>query len=249
LKLLLRCGSGLRSSVVWQCIAGYFFRRFEGTYFTYPIRILIFYAKMISRSIYNLKIDTICMCDIPFDRSILQLSRHVVPYTDRKLELTTKASMAQPVSQPAVCSNGLIRKTLEVGRRPVTESLAPIVQWRDVISQKNRTRNKELPVLKVYWFYLLPSSVRSRDSILYEIRNEKITCPSLPLPTDLCFYISPVDITFLIEWNITNTNGTGNEVQTCYLCLINLGNPCMKTMLLCLSCCWQGRQIFCNSGT
>jgi hypothetical protein len=68
---------------------------------------------MISRSIYNLKIDTncpICMCDTPFDRSILQLSngiRHVMPFTDRKLELTAKASMAQPVSQPAVCSNGL----------------------------------------------------------------------------------------------------------------------------------------------
>jgi hypothetical protein len=68
---------------------------------------------MISRSIYNLKIYTICpicMCDIPFDRSILQLSngiRHVMPSTDRKLELTANASMAQPVSQPAVCSNGL----------------------------------------------------------------------------------------------------------------------------------------------
>jgi hypothetical protein len=50
------------------------------------------------------------MCDIPFDRSILQLSngiRHGMPSTDRKLELTAKASMAQPVSQPAVGSNGL----------------------------------------------------------------------------------------------------------------------------------------------
>jgi hypothetical protein len=66
--------------------------------------------KIISRSIYNLKLDTICMCNIPFDRSILQLSngiRHVMPSTDRKLELTAKASMAQPVAQPAVCSNGL----------------------------------------------------------------------------------------------------------------------------------------------
>jgi hypothetical protein len=66
---------------------------------------------MISRSICNLKIDTICMCDTPFDRSILQLSngiRHVMPSTERKLELTAKSSMAQPVSQPAVCSNGLI---------------------------------------------------------------------------------------------------------------------------------------------
>jgi len=33
-----------------------------------------------------------------------------MPSTDRKLELTAKASMAQPVSQTAVCSNGL--KTL-----------------------------------------------------------------------------------------------------------------------------------------
>ena len=49
------------------------------------------------------------MYDIPFDRSFLQLSngiRHVMPSTDRKLELTAKASMAQPISQPAVCSNG-----------------------------------------------------------------------------------------------------------------------------------------------
>ena len=50
------------------------------------------------------------MYDIPFDRSFLQLSngiRHVMSSTDRKLELTAKASMAQPVSQPAVCCNGL----------------------------------------------------------------------------------------------------------------------------------------------
>jgi len=50
------------------------------------------------------------MYDIPFDRSFLQLSngmRHVMPSTDRKLELTAKASMAQPVSQPALCCNGL----------------------------------------------------------------------------------------------------------------------------------------------
>jgi hypothetical protein len=50
------------------------------------------------------------MCDIPFDRSILQLSngiRHVMPSTDRKIKLTAKTSRAQHVSQPAVCSNGL----------------------------------------------------------------------------------------------------------------------------------------------
>jgi hypothetical protein len=66
---------------------------------------------MVSRSIYNLKIDTIYMYDIPFDRSFLQLSngiRYVMPSTDTKPELTVKASMAQPVSQPAVYANGLI---------------------------------------------------------------------------------------------------------------------------------------------
>jgi hypothetical protein len=66
---------------------------------------------MVSRSIYNLKIDTIYMYDIPFDRSFLQLSngiRHVMPSTDTKPELTAKASMAQPVSQPAVYANGLM---------------------------------------------------------------------------------------------------------------------------------------------
>jgi hypothetical protein len=69
---------------------------------------------MVSRSIYNLKIDTIYMYDIPFDRTFLQLSnsiRHVVPSTDTKPELTAKASMAQPVSQPAVYGNGLNSRT------------------------------------------------------------------------------------------------------------------------------------------
>jgi hypothetical protein len=50
------------------------------------------------------------MYDIPFDRSFLQLSngiRHVMPSTDPKPELTAKASMAQPVSQPAVYASGL----------------------------------------------------------------------------------------------------------------------------------------------
>jgi hypothetical protein len=67
---------------------------------------------MVSRSIYNLKIDTIYMYDIPFDRSFLQLSNgitHVKPSTDTKPELTAKAWMAQPVSQPAVYAKGLIK--------------------------------------------------------------------------------------------------------------------------------------------
>jgi hypothetical protein len=68
---------------------------------------------MFSRSIYNLKIDTIYMYDIPLDRSFLQLSNgimHVMPSTDTKPELTAKASMAQPVSQPAVYASGLTTK-------------------------------------------------------------------------------------------------------------------------------------------
>jgi hypothetical protein len=55
------------------------------------------------------------MYDIPFDRSFLQLSngiRHIMPSTDSKPELTAKASMAQPVSQPAVYANELKILTL-----------------------------------------------------------------------------------------------------------------------------------------
>jgi hypothetical protein len=79
-----------------------------------PLAYLFLMQKMVSRSIYNLKIDTIYMYDIPFDRLFLQLSnsiRHVTPSTDTKPELTAKASMAQPVSQPAVYANGLIEHT------------------------------------------------------------------------------------------------------------------------------------------
>jgi hypothetical protein len=66
------------------------------------------------------------MYDIPFDRSFLQLSngiRYVTPSTDPKPELTAKASMAQPVSQPAVYDNGLkfghrfLVYTLSIGRQ------------------------------------------------------------------------------------------------------------------------------------
>jgi hypothetical protein len=53
------------------------------------------------------------MYDIPLDRLFLQLSngiRHVMPSTDTKPKLTAKASMAQPVSQPAVYASGLINQ-------------------------------------------------------------------------------------------------------------------------------------------
>jgi len=64
------------------------------------------------------------MYDIPFDRSFLQLSngiRHVMPSTDRKLELIAKASMAQPFSQPAVCCNGLMTWKIVVRRLQITK--------------------------------------------------------------------------------------------------------------------------------
>jgi hypothetical protein len=61
------------------------------------------------------------MYDIPFDRSFLELSngiRQVMPSTDTKPELTAKASMAQPVSQPAVYANGLNKaKLLPIHRK------------------------------------------------------------------------------------------------------------------------------------
>jgi len=50
------------------------------------------------------------MYDTPFDRVFLQLSngiRHVMPSTDRKLELQANDIDVSIVSQPAVCSSGL----------------------------------------------------------------------------------------------------------------------------------------------
>ena len=72
----------------------------------------VVYAKgiMKSRSTYNLKIDTTCTYDIPLDRSFLKLwngIRHVIPYTDRRLELKEKTSMAQNAWQVSVYASGL----------------------------------------------------------------------------------------------------------------------------------------------
>jgi len=63
---------------------------------------------MFSRSIYNLKIDTVYMYDMAIERVFHQLSnsiRHVMPSSDRRLE---KTSMAQTVSQPAVYADGAV---------------------------------------------------------------------------------------------------------------------------------------------
>jgi hypothetical protein len=80
------------------------------------------------------------MYDIPFDRSFLQLSngiRHVMPSTDPKAELTAKASMAQPVSQPAVYANGLImfaHVCLLWAGKSNREARNGINVWYDVLS-------------------------------------------------------------------------------------------------------------------
>ena len=72
------------------------------------------------------------MLYIPFDRSFLQLSndiRHVMPSTDRKLELTAKASMAQPVSQPALCCNGLNHANIHEGKRRQRKGEVTLSPW------------------------------------------------------------------------------------------------------------------------
>ena len=64
------------------------------------------------RSIYNLKIDTISTYYIPLDRSFLKLwngIRHVMPSTERRLELKEKTSMAQNAWQASVYANGLMK--------------------------------------------------------------------------------------------------------------------------------------------
>jgi hypothetical protein len=66
------------------------------------------------------------MYHIPFDRSFLHLSngiRHVMLSTDTKPELTAKASMAQPVSQPAVYANGLIHADGRTDKRDEVKRL------------------------------------------------------------------------------------------------------------------------------
>ena len=81
---------------------------------------------MISRSIYNLNIETVYTYDTPIDSVFHQLSngiRHVMPSTDRRLELKAKdidgsdrltagcvlMDLASPaVSRTAVYAKGLI---------------------------------------------------------------------------------------------------------------------------------------------
>jgi hypothetical protein len=75
-----------------------------------PFGILVFWRTRRYKSIYNLKIDTI---EILIHHSIdafffsFKTIWHVVPSTDRKLELKAKTSMAQTASQAAVYAKGL----------------------------------------------------------------------------------------------------------------------------------------------
>jgi hypothetical protein len=89
------------------------------------------------------------MYDIPFDRSFLQLSngiRHVIPSTDTEPELTAKASMAQPVSQPAVYANGLMdsASSRSLVLRSVTDCvLLPAFQVQVLICTDDSGSNPE----------------------------------------------------------------------------------------------------------
>jgi len=84
------------------------------------------------RSIYNLKIDTISMYDIPLDRSFLKLwngIRHVMPSTDRRLELKEKTSMAQNAWQAFVYANGLIIWIVSTVRCPSLKQNLMQIRW------------------------------------------------------------------------------------------------------------------------
>jgi len=61
-----------------------------------------------------------------------------MPSTDRKLELTAKASMNQPVSQPAVCCSGLIHHL--VWLVCVSGKFPPDQHAKQSLTQTNHTR-------------------------------------------------------------------------------------------------------------
>jgi hypothetical protein len=128
---------------------------------------------MVSRSIYNLKIDTIYMYDIPFDRSFLQLSngmRHVMPSTDTKPELTAKASMAQPVSQPAVYANGL-----SYARRFQPERLqsTTLRHWHSQVTFiSNPLKTSSLTRYTGRW--KLTSHITNSPNIMLEIKSRRV---------------------------------------------------------------------------
>jgi hypothetical protein len=57
-----------------------------------------------------------------------------MPSTDTKPELTAKASMAQPVSQPAVYANGLNQVTVNIYK---PECLQSLIQVSSYLNQEN----------------------------------------------------------------------------------------------------------------
>jgi len=69
-----------------------------------------------------------------------------MPSTDRKLELTAKASMAQPVSQTAVCSNGLTHHFL------LLDSLNLSSEFHSLLSRPFKHRLKYTLVTHIHLF-------------------------------------------------------------------------------------------------
>jgi len=85
------------------------------------------------RSIYNLKIDTISTYYIPLDRSFLKLwngIRHVMPSTDRRLEIKEKTSMAQNAWQAFVYANNRLVQII-----PHFKQVIALLLWQSVFLQ------------------------------------------------------------------------------------------------------------------
>ena len=128
---------------------------------------------------------------IPFDRSFLQLSNgigHVMPSTDRKLELTAKASMAQPVSQTAVCSNGLIRPYRLWGPIHSSGQWSSVELVRNLVAHGDAREGKWRGNWRMEW---VASTLTPRPNVVYLALLKLMRTPRLPAvdctdaPTDL----------------------------------------------------------------
>ena len=125
------------------------------------------------RSIYNLIIDTISTYNIPLYRSFLKLwndIRHVMPSTDRRLELKEKASMAQNAWQAFVYANGLKTAhhfSLSWARLTQPPSCQPIliIFFRVYLSPPSIFFNVVFPtkIICAFLFSLTPSTDRSQQ--------------------------------------------------------------------------------------
>jgi hypothetical protein len=84
-------------------------------FFVNPFGILIFFWRTGRyKSIHNLKIDTICMCDTPFDRSFFSAVNRYMTCNAiywQKARIKSKTSVAQTDLQAAVYAKGFARKS------------------------------------------------------------------------------------------------------------------------------------------